>query len=69
MACSNGLCIDLVVLPVPADEPHDGILVAGDVEHRARLSLRMLALPMYRFTSAGVAQSAPLAEYKQLEKG
>jgi hypothetical protein len=44
------LCIDLVVLPVRADEPdiddairiidphHDAILVAGDVEHRATVS-------------------------------
>ena len=47
MASTFNLCIDLVVLPVRADEPdiddairiidphHDAILVAGDVEHRA----------------------------------
>jgi hypothetical protein len=63
------LCIDPVVLPVRSDEPdiddairiidphHDAILVAGDVEYSAAVVENARAAD---FTSAGVAQSAPL---------
>jgi hypothetical protein len=68
---SNGLRIDHIVLAVRADEPdvddpigvvdpNDDAILMPAMLKTARPSLRMLALRMARFTSAGVAQSAPL---------